>query len=139
MAPTRGSETPQYNRAISSTLIAGLSHKSTQSECAALCGPVPPCVALCGPVWPIGLFPEVLLDYSPRAYWIIPRGPIGLFPEVLLDYSPLSLILRVFSNISFFGRVFQKTTRRRQRGQRRPQLLKYRNIKIPQNTPKHLK
>ena len=87
MAPTRGSETPQYNRAISSTLIAGLSHKSTQSECAALCGPVRPCVALCGPVracaayWiiprgPIGLFPEVLLDYSPRAYWIIPPGPI---------------------------------------------------------------
>ena len=22
--------------------------------------------------------------------WIIPRGPIGLFPEVLLDYSPRS-------------------------------------------------
>ena len=101
--------------------------------CAALCGPVRPCVALCGPVRPIGLFPEVLLDYSPRAYWIIPRGPIGLFPEVLLDYSPLSLCLR-FSNILFWTCFFKKTTRRRQRGQRRPQLLKYRNIKIPKNT-----
>ena len=93
MAPTRGSETPQYNRAISSTLIAVLSHKSTQSEFAALCDPVRPCVALCGPVWSIGLFPEVLLDYSPRAYWIILRGPIGSFPEVLIGLFLIIIIL----------------------------------------------
>jgi hypothetical protein len=42
---------------------------------------------------PIGLFPEGLLDYSPRSYWIIPRGPIGLFPEVLIGLFPIIIII----------------------------------------------
>ena len=103
-------------------------HSPSVRPCVVLCGPVWPCAALCG-----------LLDYSPRSYWIIPRGPIGLFPEGLLDYSrgPIGLFPIILDFMCFSRRMdmfFQKTTRRRQRGQRRPQLLKYRNIKIPQNT-----
>ena len=77
-----------------------------QVDTVRVCGPVWPCAALCGPVrpcvayWiiprgPIGLFPEGLLDYSPRSYWIIPRGPIGLFPIIII-------LLHYFINILLY-------------------------------------